>query len=400
MLVPYLNDSASGFGWSYAAISLAFSIQWLVLGIMSPYVGWLGDRYGTRRLLLLGAVLFIAGMLLTGTMTNLWQFYLYFGVLLGLASTIFTVLLVSSVTLWFRRYLGVAMGAVWSFQGLGTMAFIFLIGAAFNDLGIKWIFWLPGIVGGALILLLIRFFYNEPAEIGLRPLGATGDEPIKRSQKDETAKIRSSVFLQQAQRTSTFWNLIGIHYWGCMGHNIINVLVVAIAVDRGLSLGVAAGVLAVQQGTGVFARGVVPVIAERLGCKTVWIAGMSLQAFPLLIILFANDAWAFYVFAILFGIGQSCEVPTFPIANRQYYGNVPQGSLYGWQNVGNGLGMGMAPVLAGVLWDITNTYAAPLIMSLGFSLMGLVFALMLPSPRSRLIPDWERHLPVSARSPG
>ncbi len=155
-LVPYLS-SASGFGWSYATISLAFSLQWLVLGIMSPYVGWLGDRYGTRRLLLLGALLFIAGMLLTGTMTNLWQFYLYFGVLLGLASTIFTVLLVSSVTLWFRRYLGVAMGAVWSFQGLGTIAFIFLIGAAFNELGMKWIFWLPGIVGGALILLLIRF---------------------------------------------------------------------------------------------------------------------------------------------------------------------------------------------------------------------------------------------------
>ena len=396
-LVPYLS-SASGFGWSYSAISLAFSIQWLVLGIMSPYVGWLGDRYGTRRLLLLGAVLFIAGMLLTGTMTKLWQFYLYFGVLLGLASTVFTVLLVSSVTLWFRRYLGVAMGAVWSFQGLGTIAFIFLIGAAFDELGMKWIFWLPGIVGGALILLLIRFFYNEPAEIGLRPLGAPGDEPIKRPQRDETAKIRSRVFLQQAQRTSTFWNLIAIHYWGCMGHNIINVLVVAIAVDRGLSLGVAAGVLAVQQGVGVFARGAVPAIAERWGCKSVWIVGMSLQAFPLLIILFAHDAWAFYVFSILFGIGQSCEVPTFPIANRQYYGNVPQGSLYGWQNIGNGLGMGMAPVLAGILWDITDSYAAPLIMSLGFSLMGLVSALMLPSPRSSLTPDWEQHIPASVGS--
>ena len=399
MLVPYLNDSASGFGWSYAAITFAFSLQWLVLGIVSPYVGWLGDRYGIRRLLLLGAILFIAGMLLTGIMTNLWQFYLYFGVLLGLASTIFTVLLISGVTLWFRRYLGVAMGAVWSFQGLGTVGFIFLIGAAFNQLGMKWVFWIPGIGGGALILLLVRYYYNEPAEIGLRPLGAPEDEPILRAQNDETAKIRASVFLQQAKRTATFWNLIGIHYWGCMGHNIINVLVVAIAMDRGLSLGVAAGVLAVQQGTGVIARGVVPVIAERFGCRSVWVAGMFLQAFPLLIILFAHDAWAFYVFSILFGIGQSCEVPTFPIANRQYYGNVPQGSLYGWQNIGNGLGMGMAPVLAGILWDITNTYAAPLFMSLSFSLMGLVSALLLPSPRSRLTPDWEQHLPPSIRSP-
>ena len=397
-LVPYLSDPVAGFGWSYGAISLAFSLQWIVLGLVSPYVGWLGDRYGVRRLLLLGSLLFIAGMMLTGIMRNLWQFYLFFGVVLGVSTAIFTVLPVSGVTLWFRKHLGAAMGVVWSFQGLGTIVLLLLISAAFNQLGMKWIFWLPGIAGGALLLLLVRFFHNEPAEIGSRPLGGLEDEPIQERRRDEAAKVRARVFIQQAKRTVTFWNLIGIHYWGCMGHNIINVLLVAIAVDRGLSLGVAAGVLAAQQGAGVITRGVVPVIAERWGCRTVWIVGMSLQVFPLLIIFFAQDAWAFYLFAVLFGIGQGCEVPTFPIANRQYYGNVPQGSLFGWQNLGNGLGMGVAPVCAGVLWDVTGTYAAPLIMSLVFSLMGLFSAWLLPSPRARQIPDWERHLPANLRA--
>ena len=396
-LVPHLSDPVAGFGWSYGAISLAFSLQWIVLGLMSPYIGLLGDRYGVRRLLLLGAVLFIAGMMLTGVMTNLWQFYVFFGALLGVATTIFTVLTVSGVTLWFRRHLGAAMGVVWSFQGAGTIALLFLIGAAFDQLGMKWIFWLPGIAGGAILLLLVRFFHNGPGEIGLRPLGDLGDEPIQRPQQDESGKIRARVFIQQAKRTFTFWNLIGIHYWGCMGHNIINVLVVAIAVDRGLSLGVAAGVLAAQQGVGVIARGFVPVVAERWGCRTVWVLGMALQTFPLVLLFFSQDAWAFYLFAIPFGIGQSCEVPTFPIANRQYYGNVPQGSLYGWQNLGNGLGMGLAPVCAGILWDLTGTYAAPLLMSLGFSVMALFSAWLLPSPRARQIPDWESHLPAELR---
>ena len=399
-LVPHLSDSAAGFGWSYGAITLAFSLQWIVLGLVSPYIGLLGDRYGVRQLLLLGALLFIVGMMLTGIMSNLWQFYLFFGVILGVSTTIFTVLTVSGVTLWFRRHLGVAMGVVWSFQGLGTVALLFLIGAAFNQLGMKWIFWLPGIAGGAILLLLVRFFHNGPADIGLRPLGDLGDEPVRQTQRDEASQVRARVFIQQAKRTVTFWNLIGIHYWGCMGHNIINVLVVAIAVDRGLSLGVAAGVLAAQQGVGVIARGAVPVVAERWGCRTVWVVGMTLQAFPLLIVLFSHDAWAFYLFAVLFGIGQSCEVPTFPIANRQYYGNVPQGSLYGWQNVGNGLGMGVAPVFAGVLWDLTGTYAAPLYMSLGFSLLALLSALLLPTTRARLIPDWESHLPANLRTAG
>ena len=397
-LVPFFRDSSAGFGWSYGAISLAFSLQWIVLGVVSPYVGWLGDRYGMRRLLLLGSFLFIAGMLLTGVMKSLWEFYLYFGVLLGVASTIFTVLTVSGVTLWFRRHLGLALGAVWSFQGMGTIALLFLIGTAFHVLGMKWVFWLPGIAGGALLVLLTKFFHNEPADVGLRPWGDSKTGSPRQLRNNDAANIRASVFIQRARRTATFWNLIGIHYWGCMGHNIINVLIVAIAVDRGLSVGMAAAVLAVQQGVGVIGRGAVPVVAERLGCRTVWVAGMSLQAIPLLIVFVSQDAWAFFLFSAIFGIGQSCEVPTFSIANRQYYGNVPQGSLYGWQNLGNGLGMGMAPVCAGFLWDLTGTYAAPLLMSLGFSILALVSALALPSPSRRLIPDWESHLPAALRS--
>jgi len=397
-LVPYLNDAASGFGWGYSAITLGFSLQWIVLGLVSPYIGEIGDKYGMRLLLFFGGIAFIAGMLLTGVMSSLWQFYVFFGVLLGLASSIFTVLPISGLTLWFRKHLGLAMGSIWSFQGIGVIAFIFFIGALFDELGMKWIFWLPGIIGGALILVLTRFFYDSPGAIGIRPLGADPLEPIGKPEKDETTKIRASVFLQQAKKTGTFWNMIGIHYWGCMGHQIINVLLVAIAVERGVGLDQAVGILATQQGIGVFARAAVPVVAERLGSKSVWVVGMALQAFPVLIIFVAQDTWAFYLFAVLFGIGQSCEVPTFPIANRQYYGNVPQGSLYGWQSIGSGFGMGTAPFAAGILWDVTGTYMAPLLMSLGFSVIAFISAVLLPSPKIPLIPDWENNLPQNLPS--
>jgi MFS family permease len=91
-------------------------------------------------------------------------------------------------------------------------------------------------------------------------------------------------------------------------------------------------------------------------------------------------------------------VPTFPIINRQYYGNAPQGALYGWQNIGNGLGMGLGPVIGGLLWDLTGDYAAPVGMSLVFSLVGLSSVLVLPSTARRLIANWEESLPPEARS--
>ena len=62
--------------------------------------------------------------------------------------------------------------------------------------------------------------------------------------------------------------------------------------------------------------------------------------------------------------------------------------------------MGLAPVCAGFLWDVTGTYLAPLFMSLGFSLLALVSAWLLPSPRAQLIPDWESNLPADIRTTG
>ena len=76
-------------------------------------------------------------------------------------------------------------------------------------------------MGGSL-LLMIRPFHNEPSDIGLRPLGAPDDEPITRRHTDDTAKIRTRVFLRQAQRTSAFWNLIGIHFWGLYGPQLLH----------------------------------------------------------------------------------------------------------------------------------------------------------------------------------
>ncbi|MEC8960124.1 MAG: MFS transporter, partial [Chloroflexota bacterium] len=184
ILIPRLVDS---FGWSYGAVGLGFAIQWIVSGLFGPPAGWLGDRYGVRWTMRLGALLFIVGMVLTGFMRELWQFYLFFGVILSAAMGIFQVPLTASVTLWFRKHLGTGMGLLQSSQGIGPLvavpimiAIIELFGGGLT--GLRAAFWIPGIAGGAIILFLVKFFYNEPAQIGARPLGAPEDEPIQEVQ--------------------------------------------------------------------------------------------------------------------------------------------------------------------------------------------------------------------------
>ena len=400
ILIPRLVDS---FGWSYGAVGLGFAIQWIVSGLFGPPAGWLGDRYGVRWTMRLGAVLFIVGMVLTGFMRELWQFYLFFGVILSAAMGIFQVPLTAAVTLWFRKHLGTGMGLLQSAQGIGPLVavpimlyIIHLFGGGLE--GLRAAFWIPGIVGGAIILIMIKFFYNEPAQIGVRPFGAPEDEPIKAVQTGEIARVRTKVFLRQAQKTSAFWNLIGIHFWGCAGHAIILVYLVAMAEDEGVSKGLAAGAFVTMSVTSTITRFAVPVIADRMGSKPAMAGCFFLQVAPIFLLFFAQDAWHFYLFAVLFGIGFGGEMSAFPIINRQYYGSGPIGTTFGYQMMGAGVGMAAGALIGGQLRDITGNFDATMGLSLALSMVGVISIMLLPTTKRELLPNWEDQLPGAGDS--
>ena len=395
ILIPRLVDS---FGWSYGAVGLGFAIQWIVSGLFGPPAGWLGDRYGVRWTMRLGALLFIMGMVLTGFMRELWQFYLFFGVILSAAMGIFQVPLTASVTLWFRKHLGTGMGLLQSSQGIGPLVAVpIMIGIIefFGGglTGLRAAFWIPGIAGGAIILFLVKFFYNEPAQIGARPLGAPEDEPIQEVQTGDVAKVRTQVFLHQAQRTGAFWNLIGIHFWGCAGHSVILVYLVAMAEDEGVSKGLAAGAFVTMSVASTITRFAVPVIADRMGSKPAMAGCFFLQVAPIVLLFFAQEAWQFYVFAVLFGIGFGGEMSAFPIINRQYYGSGPIGTTYGYQMMGAGVGMAFGALIGGGLRDWTGDFDATMAFSLVLSFIGVISILILPTTKKELLPDWEDQLP-------
>ncbi len=400
ILVPRMMEA---FGWTYGAVGGGLALQWIFSGLFGPSAGWLGDRYGIRRVMAAGAVIFLISMVLTSRMTHLWQFYLLYGVFLSVALAIFQIPLLAAVTLWFRKHLGVGMGILQSAQGVGPLVFvplvlliIYLFGGGAN--GLRAAFWITGIGGGVLVLLLIRLFYNEPAQAGMRPLGASPDEPIQQMQEPEVARLRTKLFLQQAQRTSAFWNLIGIHFWGCAGHAIILAFLPAMAEARGLSQGSAAAAFVVLSVLSTITRFGVPIAADRLGSKWVMAACFFLQVAPMFILFFAHDAWLFYLFAALFGIGFGGEMTAFPIINRQYYGSAPIGTTYGWQMMGAGIGMAVGAYAGGLLWDLTGDLNYTITLSMVLSLVGVASIMFLPGTQRHQLPDWEDSLPAEYRT--
>ena len=56
VLVAYMVDPTGEFGWSRSMVGLALSLQWICSGIFGPPAGWLGDRYGLRLAMAVGAL--------------------------------------------------------------------------------------------------------------------------------------------------------------------------------------------------------------------------------------------------------------------------------------------------------------------------------------------------------
>ena len=272
-------------------------------------------------------------------------------------------------------------------------------------------FWIIAAVGGVILFSLLFFFHSEPADRGMKPLGATDDDPPPVPVNTATAKLRSKVFLQHARRTRAFWNLPFIHFLGCMGHAIVIWHVVFFATEQGLSLATAAWIVTIYTMTSVSSRLFIPILADRFGAKTTMILPYALQGVTVIMLFWATSAWEFYLFAVLFGIGFGGEMSAFLIANRQYYGMGPVRSIFGFQHFGSGLGMAAGGLIGGVIYDF-RTGEAPMrllgfidlgggsydlawAISIAASLAGVVFILLLESSSRVLIPDWEDSLPAA-----
>ena len=383
----FIDPLSQTFGWGQGAITLAYAINSVASAVASPAAGWIGDRYGTRKAMTLGGLMFIVGMMLTGLIDHLWQFYLAFGVLLGIAQAIFLVPLVPGVMRWYRRQLGWGMGILMASWGLGPAVAVPLMVYLLVHLGWQNTFWATA--GGLTVIMaiLIYLYKNTPSDIGTDPYGTLTGESVREEVGIDKARART--FVKSMKKTAAYYNMSSIHFLGCVGHAIILVHLIPIAIQEGISLVSAAPILTVMAAVSVPSRLFVPVLAEKIGVRTIMAIFFFLQGVTVIMLFWTHEQWMFYLFALVFGIGYGGESGGFPILNRRYYGHAPQGSPYGFQMLGAGLGMALGGWIGGVIFDATGGYDLALTISVIASLVGMASIMLLESPEKLLIPDWE-----------
>ncbi len=383
----FIEPLSEQFGWGQSAIALSYALSSVVTALASPLAGSLGDRYGAKIAMCVGCAMFIVGMLLIGLVTEVWQFYLTFGVLLGVAQAVFLVPLIPSAMTWFRRHLGLGMGVLMAAWGLGPALAAPLIGYMIEAFGWRDTFWLTAAGSSVIMAALIMLYSNRPADRGLEPYGAQPGDPDISAKPPPPERVK--LFAGYMRRTVAYWNLSSIHFLGCVGHAVILVYIVPIAVNAGVSLVAAASLITVFSGVSIITRLATPVLSDRFGPKTVMFIAYVLQGVPVAMLFWSGGVWWFVLFAAIFGIGYGGEAGGFPILNRRYYGHAPVGSAHGFQMFGAGLGMALGGWIGGVVFDLTGGYGWALAISIAASLAGAVSILLLERTDRLLIPNWE-----------
>ncbi len=375
----FIDPLVSIYGWSHGEVSLAYSLAFITGLPAVVFMGWLGDRYGARRLMLVSAVVIGGGTVLLGVISQLWQLYVLYGLFVGsLGNSAFSVLLPVTISRWFQRKLGVALGIYWAALGAGPLIFAPLLRWDIENRGWRETFFVSGIAMGIVLVAVSLLIRGKPEEKGLT---AYGEEKSAESSSTPHA-APPKVGMRKVLAMRPVWNLAAIHHLGCVGHAAILAQVVSMATFQGIPGVTAAGVLSTIAGASIISRFGFAVITERLGGRSLLTIALLGQSTAALMLLWTHEVWSFYLFAVVFGLLYGGEMVGFPIINRQLFGTeAPLASIYSFEMVGAGLGMALGGWLGGVLFDLSGAYQWSVIAAAVAGYAGLPLSLFLPRNR-------------------
>ncbi len=186
----FFKPMSAEFGWTRAMTAGAYSLRSIEGGIASPIVGWAVDKYGSRGVIIVGAIVSGGAFALMPLVNSLLGFYLVYGILLSAGMSAMLYLPAWTVIAkWFKRRLSLAMALLAVGAGFGGLicapASAFLI----ERYGWRSAFVVLGVVIWIVAIPLALVVKNSPAEMGLAPDGDPLPEE-KPQENDSTSETR------------------------------------------------------------------------------------------------------------------------------------------------------------------------------------------------------------------
>ena len=247
------------FGFSRTATSVPSSIGRLEGGFEGPIIGWLTDKFGPRRIVVIGVVIVSTALILMNFINSLWAFYVVWGVILGTGFNMATSLSADyAISNWFVRKRGLAISIKMLFSGLSGVLIMPLIALLLTTQSWRTTCLLGGIVIGLVGIPLAWSCFRDqrPEYYGLLPDGAVVDgEVTDRNQMIDrgityAATLRELEFtLRQAVKTPSYWLLVAGFAMHSLVGPAISIHCIPFLTDKGIDPLEATGMMAVMIGS-------------------------------------------------------------------------------------------------------------------------------------------------------
>ena len=374
------------FGWTRAQLGLALTLTRVESGLIGPLEGYLVDKVGTQRMVLVGLVILGGAWIFFSRVENLWMFYVAYVLMAvgqGLGSWI---PLMTMLNKWFTRRRSSAIGWANVVSRFGALLLVPAIAWAVADssgrIGWQTTALIIGIGIAVLALPLASLIRNDPKDYGEvpdgrtpRPVGATGG--TSRSGQVRQNELTAS----EALRTPAFWLI-------AFGHGFTSMVILAIMthlgllmVDNGYSGQDAGWVVSVYTGVAMVFQLVGGYAGDRMSKRVALAFFTSLQAAGVLVLVVANTLPMFYLFGMLFGAGFGGRNPLTVAIRADYFGTGSFGKILGFSTVPMNLLLLIASPFAGWMYDQYGSYNMAFLILAGLNLVGAVCFLAAARPR-------------------
>ena len=364
----YVVEFVEEFGWSRTALSIAFSIQMVEAGLLGPIQGFVLDKYGPRRIMLVGITIFGIGFFMLSQINTLTEFYIAF-IVIALGMGVGSMMGVAvAVVNWFNRKRALATaimtigfafggflqpGVAWALENIGWRETSFISGLLVLGVGLP-------------LALLMRhrpeqYGYGVDGDPPRQGLGATGS--MEDFDPDEI-----NFTWQEAMRTRAFWLISVGHALSLLVIGAVMVHFVSYISDSlGYSLSQAANLLLVITVATVIGMLVGGYLGDRMPMRHILAVAMIGHMVSLLVLTLWATIEGAITFSIIHGLAFGARGPLTMAIRAEYFGRAAFGTVMGFSSLIILLGMVFGPIIAGLSYDITGSYQTGFI---GLALVG------------------------------
>ena len=348
------------FGWSTAEISSALSIRFLLFGLMAPFAAALLNRYGLRNVTLTAQLIVGCGLLASLAMTQVWHLVLLWGVVIGIGTGMTALVLGATIaTRWFVARRGAVIGMLTASVATGQLVFLPLLASLTDRFGWRVALTLICVMLGVSALLVLLAMRDRPSDLGLRPFGDAGKEPLPAPPPNQAPILMAALgTLQDVSKSSVFWILFATFFiCGASTNGLIQVHLIPMCVDFGIPQVQAAGLLAAMGIFDFFGTIASGWLSDRYDNRWLLFWYYGLRGLSLLFLPFTD--FSFYglsLFAVFYGLDWIATVPPTVRLTAQRFGAERANLVFGWIFAGHQLGAGIAAFGAGLSRTMLATY--------------------------------------------